>query len=285
MNTDQEKLKSLLKRLSTPGGAPLSAEEKEWIEDFHRRYPFFTIPGALAGVSGSGPSLEEVATVPSGEALARLHDHPEASRFDNFYPPKQMPATPSTNDAIDEFLNTYGHRSDEEDALLERLIFNPVADYAQQLAREEEASLPSLASTSADTPEGRLNRFILSHRSAGSPLPQKTTPSATPPAAETAAENATATISPDTTPVARTQHQPADTPAAAPPDGLLSESLAKIYIKTRRYERAYEILNGLSLRFPEKSAYFADQLRFLQKLIINEQRRRIENHNNINPNP
>ncbi|MDE5979652.1 MAG: hypothetical protein K2G84_06445, partial [Muribaculaceae bacterium] len=61
-------------------------------------------------------------------------------------------------------------------------------------------------------------------------------------------------------------------------------SLAKIYIKTRRYEQAYEILNDLSLRFPEKSSYFADQLRFLRKLILNERRRRVENDSKNNPN-
>jgi len=57
-------------------------------------------------------------------------------------------------------------------------------------------------------------------------------------------------------------------PAAA--SSTLSESLAKIYIKQRRYAKAYEIISDLSLKFPEKSVYFADQLRFLQKLMINQ---------------
>lgn len=276
MNTDQEKLKSLLARLDTPGSAPLSQEETQWIEEFHSRYPFFTLPGAIASGKKS-PTLGEVATNPSGEALARLHDNPEASRFDNFYSPAQVPATPSTNEAIDDFLNTYGHRSDEEDILLERLIFNPVADYSQQLAREEENSLPSLEENDADTDEGRLNRFILAHRH-GQPVKE--------PAMETASPgNLPAAATPPAKETAKDTGKAPKAPATNPPDGLLSESLAKIYIKTRRYERAYEILNGLSLRFPEKSAYFADQLRFLQKLIINEQRLQIENRKKINPNP
>ena len=54
-------------------------------------------------------------------------------------------------------------------------------------------------------------------------------------------------------------------------ESLLSESLAKIYIKQRRYSKAFEIISNLSLKYPEKSIYFADQLRFLQKLIINQQ--------------
>ena len=58
--------------------------------------------------------------------------------------------------------------------------------------------------------------------------------------------------------------------AATPENSLLSESLAKIYIKTHRYERAYEILSRLSLAVPEKNAYFADQLRFLRKVMLAE---------------
>ncbi len=63
-----------------------------------------------------------------------------------------------------------------------------------------------------------------------------------------------------------------DTPAPAPtPDKntSLSESLAKIYIKQRRYNKAYEIILHLYLNNPKKSIYFADQLRFLRKLMLN----------------
>ncbi|WP_243349329.1 tetratricopeptide repeat protein [Parabacteroides sp. FAFU027] len=52
-------------------------------------------------------------------------------------------------------------------------------------------------------------------------------------------------------------------------DDLLTESLAKIYIKQKRYYRAIEIIRKLSLKYPEKSVYFADQIRFLEKLIYN----------------
>lgn len=51
------------------------------------------------------------------------------------------------------------------------------------------------------------------------------------------------------------------------PASSLSESLAKIYIRQGRYRRAYEILSDLNLKNPEKSIYFADQLRFLRKVI------------------
>ena len=47
------------------------------------------------------------------------------------------------------------------------------------------------------------------------------------------------------------------------------ESLARIYIKQGRYSKALEIIKRLNLNYPKKNAYFADQIRFLEKLIIN----------------
>ena len=52
-------------------------------------------------------------------------------------------------------------------------------------------------------------------------------------------------------------------------DEFLTESLAHIYIKQRKYQRALEIIKCISLKNPEKNIYFADQIRFLEKLIIN----------------
>ena len=190
------------------------------------------------------PTLADALRAPSGDALAHLSGHPDANRFDNFYPPRQEHNTPSTAAAIEDFLQTFGTPDDSETATLERLIFNPVPDYSQQLAREEASSLPDApagAPSAADTPDDRINRFILSHHSPA----QAAAPAAAPAARAKGA-------------------------AAQAPDGLLSESLAKIYVKTHRYEAAYEILSHLNLRFPEKSAYFADQMRFLQKLILIE---------------
>ena len=52
-------------------------------------------------------------------------------------------------------------------------------------------------------------------------------------------------------------------------ESCFTETLAKIYIKQHRYEKALEIIKKLSLNYPKKNAYFADQIRFLEKLIIN----------------
>ena len=55
----------------------------------------------------------------------------------------------------------------------------------------------------------------------------------------------------------------------APEEAFGTETLARIYIKQGRYSGALEIIRRLSLENPKKNAYFADQIRFLQKLIIN----------------
>ena len=52
-------------------------------------------------------------------------------------------------------------------------------------------------------------------------------------------------------------------------EGYFTETLARIYIKQGRYSKALEIIKRLSLQYPKKNAYFADQIRFLEKLIIN----------------
>ncbi len=52
-------------------------------------------------------------------------------------------------------------------------------------------------------------------------------------------------------------------------DGIFTETLALIYIKQGRYSKALEIIKRLNLNYPKKNAYFADQIRFLEKIIIN----------------
>ena len=52
-------------------------------------------------------------------------------------------------------------------------------------------------------------------------------------------------------------------------DTYFTETLARIYVKQKRYDRALQIIKSLSLKYPEKNIYFADQIRFLEKLIIN----------------
>ena len=239
-----------------------------WVDEVTRRYPFFSLPGAMTVKTATHPAAQDLMlrlalTTHGADALAHLTGEAD-TRFDNFYPPARKVETPTTSKAIDDFLERYGNHSDEENALLERMIFNPVPDYAQQLAREADEDLPGAVETADDSHQARINRFILAeHKRQHVPSPVDETPAPPPPA-----KRAAVTV---------------DKPATAPEQSLLSESLAKIYIKTRKYERAYEILSRLSLEFPEKSAYFADQLRFLKKLIVNEKYRSLSNQGENTP--
>lgn len=52
-------------------------------------------------------------------------------------------------------------------------------------------------------------------------------------------------------------------------EDYFTETLAKIYVKQQRYDKALEIIKKLNLKYPKKNTYFADQIRFLEKLIIN----------------
>ena len=54
-------------------------------------------------------------------------------------------------------------------------------------------------------------------------------------------------------------------------ESYFTETLARIYIKQGKYAKALQIIKRLSLAVPKKNAYFADQIRFLEKLINNKQ--------------
>jgi hypothetical protein len=52
----------------------------------------------------------------------------------------------------------------------------------------------------------------------------------------------------------------------------ISELNAKKLISERKYSQAIEILKALNLNNPKKSVYFADQIRFLEKILANSKK-------------
>ena len=255
----------------------------QWLRNMKEQYPFFPVPEAMNLRDNMGDMPEEerkraishiALSLGGGGVEAAGMICPDYQAAVN-YPQEKKTYKPSTENTIDKFLSTYGNTEDAELSTLEKLIFNPVADYSQQLMRDAEA-LPAEPSPTGDSQDDRINRFILSVND--SPLSEQTEetvpiempkPEPKPAPHRTNRQNRKTAAS---EPLAKAPEQPAD-------NSLLSESLAKIYIKTKRSERAYEILNRLSLAFPEKNAYFADQLRFLRKLMLAESysKKRIEN--------
>lgn len=253
---ERDEINSLLERLlSLPDGENAAPDDIEQLLELSRCFPHAVLPAVLLLRHGCPDSDTEAMR----ERTALLSSDPRTIAFAaygdswaHFYPPQEEPERMRTLDVIDTFLNTYGSCTPEEEALLERMIFNPAPDYGEMLAREEQESLPAPDDAPKGSQDELINSFIRSrhpatHRPELMPDPQRE------PASEPEAK----------TPVAHPDHTD---------DSLLSESLAKIFIKRGRYEKAYEIISGLNLKFPKKSAYFADQLRFLHKLIINQRR-------------
>lgn len=244
-----------------------------YLRDHYRELDDETRHALMAHVAMHSADASAVA------ALADIHE----DAWGTLYPRKDT-VTPDTADTIDKFIATYGHPSAEDDALLERLILNPTPDYGAVLA-DEDARGEDAASVTPDATAAGIENFLGTHGVAEAVRPNATVEASQPSsigandarlavydgsnAAVSAEAEVAATLA--AVPVAE-DAMPAATPAKnsgkdQTPSSSLSESLAKIYIRQGRYRRAYEILSDLNLKNPEKSIYFADQLRFLRKVI------------------
>ena len=67
-------------------------------------------------------------------------------------------------------------------------------------------------------------------------------------------------------PVAASGAKEAETPT-------FTETLANIYLKQGKYDKALEILKRINLEYPNKNRYFADQIRFLEKIVKHTKRK------------
>ena len=55
------------------------------------------------------------------------------------------------------------------------------------------------------------------------------------------------------------------------PEALMTETLAKVYLQQKNYTKAIKAYKILILKYPEKSGFFADQIRAVKKLINTEE--------------
>lgn len=225
-----------------------------YLRDHHRELDDDTRRALMAHVAMHSPDASAAA------ALADITDDGWGALY-----PREAAQTPGTVATIDKFIQTYGHTSEEEDALLERLILNPTPDYGAVLADEDKTSGEGAAV--ADATSVGIDNFLAAHGGAPSTVPEASAePAVSAVTTEPAAEPVTAPAI-DSEKKDDATAKPKKAAKEQTPASSLSESLAKIYIKQGRYRRAYEILSDLNLKNPEKSIYFADQLRFLRKVI------------------
>ena len=241
-----------IKRVAADGDAAVT---REWMEQAQQAAPYSVLPALLYlernGVEGNEDVLSRLALLfPDRRALALMLGE-QARDLAGFYPPEAQPETPDTVTTIDRFLENYGKTSPGEVEAISRAIFNPQPDYADVLAAQEQQE-GDVTLDSQDSQDELINQFIaeqmqMSEQAAQVPIV-----------------------------AAMGEHEKAEIAATAidnpteSDDSMLTESLAKMYIARHKYSQALEIIERLSLNYPEKSIYFADQIRFLTKLVLNE---------------
>ena len=241
-----------IKRLAEDKEAQVT---KQWLEQCQQVAPYCVLPALLYlkrnGVKGNEEVLERLAIAhPDRHALAVMMED-ESGPMAEFYQPEPLPETPDTVTTIDRFLDNYGKTSPGEVEAISRAIFNPRPDYADVLAAQEKEE-GGMQLTGGDSQDELINQFIAEQMQLGEQAAN--TPIAAPVGDEEKAEIASETIENPT----------------LNDDSMLSESLAKMYIARHKYSQALEIIKRLNLKYPEKSIYFADQIRFLTKLVLNE---------------
>ncbi len=195
--------------------------------------PYYVIPDIKALATERDPKLRRMhrrriaANIGDPDALRAILG--EASEdFQDFYGTSALPIL-TTADTIDSFLERFGGAAEEKDDTEEPIVpvAPPAIDYASML--EKEASEKGVAADlPADATSGVIDAFLSQQ-----PAPR---------------------IKPKKEP--KEEEKPS-----------LTESFAKIMIKNGNYKRALEIITEISLNNPEKSIYFADQIRFLKKVI------------------
>lgn len=258
---------AILRRLLTEADAcPTTAEAGALAE----AYPYMSLPAVLRLRNAPRGEITDserdelvmrvAAGAPGRDTLFRLLDS-DGERIAAMNRPADAPETASDTDrAIDTFLATYGRMSPREEALLEKMIFNPVPDdYAALLEREAQQGSGSEHSEHSEHSENSEH----SEYSENSENSENS---------EYSESSQSSQFSQSSQPPSNARAAKPARPVAAAPDSgsSLSESLAQVYIRRGRYDKAYDIIHALSLNNPKKSVYFADQLRFLQKLMLIE---------------
>ncbi len=197
------------------------------------KHPYFIVPAIEELPSATGVQrlqlVRRIATAIGDPAALRAIIGMDPEEFIEFYPDLHSPEL-STEDTIDSFLDRFGNPALTSAKEIEDIMTPAAVPY--DLSSLE--ALPEIGDSTPLFPEPAAISEKAAAPPAGSPVPQ---------------------------PLAAV-----DAPQAQPAADL-SLSLAKIMIKNGNYQKALEIITEISLNNPKKSIYFADQIRFLKKLI------------------
>ncbi len=209
------------------------------MEDYNNKiekYPYYVIPDIEALYTEKDPGLLRehrrriAALIGEQDAISALIG--DASEdFNDFYGTSELPQL-TTSDTIDSFIEKFGSKDDPAIEEVEEEspvvpVMPPVMDYASMIENEMEEK-GALEFISEDATFGAIDAFLN--------------------------KNSVSRIKPKKEP--KEEEKPS-----------LTEGFAKIMIKNGNYRRALEIITEISLKNPEKSIYFADQIRFLKKVI------------------
>ena len=172
-------------------------------------------------------------------------------------PTGENPSLDRTLSLIDAFLATLPEEQEKEILL----PVEPVIDYSTYLMQDAPQDEP------ADAPKLKGQDWIDSFLEKSATEPLLSQPSAV---VESEEKPLVVEEEKQTPVVEENEAEEEEAPAEILDDeSYFTETLAKIYVKQQRYSKALEIIRRLNLKYPKKNAYFADQIRFLEKLIIN----------------
>lgn len=187
-----------------------------------------------------------------------LFDLIEADKYriepDPLQPAQQQQARGRTLQVIEQFIG----KSEEKEKHRKPTVADATTNYAAFLLSLDDAPSAGKEAEQNDTTGRLMDTFLEGDRKFHVGDDQDPIAATSTPAEKKTSKNASKRPTPET------QNDDSD-------DSFFTETLAKIYIKQGRFEKAFEIISSLNANYPNKSVYFADQMRYLRKLIVNNQ--------------
>lgn len=227
-------------------------------DELFKKYPYYLHPAITALPQAEGEErrklLRRLAAGIGPETALRTLVGVDPEEFRDFYGESQDVA-PDTDETINEFLTRFG--ADEPSVTMPPAdgeaavpVAAPVMDYATAMLgdTDDAADMPQ------DDTSDLLNSFLKNDNSGHQ----------TQPAAEEIIEDTEVEIMEEEN---EEESDDSREPVTSSESEPLSEALVKIMVKNGNYRKALEIITDLNLNNPKKSIYFADQIRFLNKLI------------------